>query len=206
MVLEASDGIGGRMRTDEVHGFRLDRGFQVLSTAYPEAQASLDDGELDLRPFYAGALIRYAGAFHRLADPWRHPWDAFRSVLAPIGGVRDKRRIARLRRRVLTTELPAMFASRDVSAVEFLREFGFSPEVIQRFFRPFFGGVFLESERQTSCRMLQFVFRMFAAGHATLPAEGRSYLGGKSFQKGPFRIGAFPERAGAEAWCIHIAS
>ena len=65
-----------------------------------------------------------------------------------------------------------MFASPDVSAVEFLREFGFSPEVIQRFFRPFFGGVFLESELQTSCRMLQFVFRMFAAGHATLPAEG----------------------------------
>ena len=89
-----------------------------------------------------------------------------------IGGVRDKLRIARLRRRVLTTELPAMFASPDVSAMEFLREFGFSPEVIQRFFRPFFGGVFLESELQTSCRMLQFVFRMFAAGHATLPAEG----------------------------------
>ncbi|MHB0960394.1 MAG: NAD(P)/FAD-dependent oxidoreductase [Pirellulaceae bacterium] len=172
MVLEASDGIGGRVRTDEVHGFRLDRGFHVLLTAYPEAQESLDYSELDLRPFYAGALIRCAGAFHRLADPWRHPWDALRGVLAPIGGVRDKLRIARLRRRVLTTELPAMFASHDVSAMEFLREFGFSPEVIQRFFRPFFGGVFLESELQTSCRMLQFVFRMFAAGHATLPAKG----------------------------------
>jgi phytoene dehydrogenase-like protein len=117
MVLEASDGIGGRVRTDEVHGFRLDRGFQVLVTAYPEAQESLDYGELDLRPFYAGALIRCAGVFHRLADPWRHPWDAFFGVLAPIGGVRDKLRIARLRRRVLNAELPALFASRDVPAV-----------------------------------------------------------------------------------------
>ena len=109
--------------------------------------------------------------FHRLADPWRHPWDAFLGVLAPIGGVRDKLRIARLRRRVLTTELSAMFASRDVSAMEFLREFGFSPEVIQRFFRPFFSGVFLESELQTSSRMLPFVFRMFASGDAALTAR-----------------------------------
>ncbi len=172
MVLEASDGIGGRVRTDEMHGFRMDRGFQVLLTAYPEAQESLDYGDLGLRPFYAGALIRCDGAFHRLADPWRHPWDAFLSVLAPISGARDKLRIAWLRRRVLTTELSAMFALRDVSAMEFLREFGFSPEVIQRFFRPFFSGVFLESELQTSSRMLQFVFRMFASGDAALPAAG----------------------------------
>jgi phytoene dehydrogenase-like protein len=65
-----------------------------------------------------------------------------------------------------------LFAARDAPASEFLHEFGFSREIIQRFFRPFFGGVFLESELQTSCRMLQFVFRMFAAGHATLPAQG----------------------------------
>jgi len=172
LVLEASDGIGGRVRTDEVNGFRLDRGFQVLLTAYPEAQESLDYRALDLRPFYAGALIRCAGGFHRLADPWRHPWDAVRGVLAPIGSVADKLRIARLRRRVFATDLPALFASPDVSAVEYLREFGFSSEMIQRFFSPFFGGVFLESELQTSCRMLQFVFRMFSAGHAALPAEG----------------------------------
>ncbi|MEO7143186.1 MAG: FAD-dependent oxidoreductase, partial [Bryobacteraceae bacterium] len=42
LVLEASDGIGGRMRTDQVDGFLLDRGFQVLLTAYPEAQNILD--------------------------------------------------------------------------------------------------------------------------------------------------------------------
>jgi phytoene dehydrogenase-like protein len=141
-------------------------------TAYPEAQEALDYGALDLRQFYAGALIRCADAFHRLADPWRHPWDAVRGALAPIGNIADKLRIARLRRRVLTSELPALFAAPDTSAVEFLRELGFSSEMIQRFFSPFFGGVFLESELQTSCRMLQFVFRMFSAGHAALPAEG----------------------------------
>ncbi|MFZ5833144.1 MAG: FAD-dependent oxidoreductase [Planctomycetota bacterium] len=72
LLLEASDGVGGRVRTDLVEGFRLDRGFQVLLTAYPAAQAILDYDRLDLRPFYAGAIVLHAGRFHRVADPWLH--------------------------------------------------------------------------------------------------------------------------------------
>lgn len=109
-VLEASDGVGGRVRTDDCNGFQLDRGFQVLLTAYPEAQGVLDYTALDLRSFYAGALIRTAGGFHRLADPWRHPWDALRGMFAPVGGLWDKLRIPSLRRRVLSQELPALTA------------------------------------------------------------------------------------------------
>ena len=37
LVLEASDGVGGRIRTDRIDGFQLDRCFQVFLTAYPEA-------------------------------------------------------------------------------------------------------------------------------------------------------------------------
>src|SRR5436190_24043276 len=72
-ILEAADGVGGRVRTDIVDGFRLDRGFQVLLTAYPEAQRLLDYAALDLRPFAPGALIRYRGRFHRVVDPRRSP-------------------------------------------------------------------------------------------------------------------------------------
>src|SRR5262245_54209428 len=70
-IIEASDAVGGRMRTDTLDGFRLDRGFQFLLTAYPEAQRLLDYAALDLRPFAAGVLVRYRGRFHRLVDPRR---------------------------------------------------------------------------------------------------------------------------------------
>src|SRR6185295_19474171 len=70
-ILEASDGIGGRVRTDECEGFLLDRGFQVLLTAYPEAQRTLDYHALDLRKFSPGALAWFAGRMNELVDPWR---------------------------------------------------------------------------------------------------------------------------------------
>ena len=73
VLLEASDGVGGRVRTDLVEGFRLDRGFQVLQTAYPEARRVLDYPALDLKPFYPGALVFYDGRLHRVGDPLRQP-------------------------------------------------------------------------------------------------------------------------------------
>ncbi len=60
-ILEASDGVGGRVRTDNVEGFLLDRGFQIFLTSYPEAQAILDYEALDLRPFYAGGVVSQLG-------------------------------------------------------------------------------------------------------------------------------------------------
>jgi len=54
-VLEAGEAVGGRVRTDVVDGFRLDRGFQVFLTAYPEAARELDLRALDLCPFEPGA-------------------------------------------------------------------------------------------------------------------------------------------------------
>jgi phytoene dehydrogenase-like protein len=86
LVLEASDGIGGRIRTDTVDGFRLDRGFQVFLTSYPEAKAILDYEALDLKPFLPGALVRYGGRFHELTDPWRRPFlGRRRNVLSAQG-------------------------------------------------------------------------------------------------------------------------
>lgn len=172
LVLEASDDVGGRVRTDRVDGFVLDRGFQVLLTEYPEAQAVLDYNQLNLSAFYAGALVRFGGKFRRAADPWRHPIDASRSLFGPIGTLADKLHVARLRSRVIKPKLPALFAAPDVPSDKFLRLFGFSPKMVDRFFRPFFSGVFLEFQLQTSSRMLQFVYRMFATGDAALPAEG----------------------------------
>lgn len=171
-LLEASDSIGGRARTDEVDGFLLDRGFQVLLTAYPEAQEVLEYQDLQLARFEPGALIRYQGKFHRFVDPWRRPRHVFSTAFSPVGSLGDKLRVARLRRRVCRGSLDDLFQRPETTTIEALHNAGFSEQIIERFFRPFLGGVFLDRELQTSSRMFDFVFRMFASGDAALPAAG----------------------------------
>src|SRR3712207_8380541 len=57
VVFEASDGVGGRVRTDASDGFLLDRGFQVYFTSYPVSKRHLDHAKLDFRSFDPGAII-----------------------------------------------------------------------------------------------------------------------------------------------------
>jgi phytoene dehydrogenase-like protein len=172
VVLEASDGIGGRVRTDRVDGFLLDRGFQTLLTAYPEAQRLLDLEALEPGEFYPGALIRAAGRFHRVADPFRRPRDALTAFLSPVCRLRDYPRLARLRGRARAGTVEGLFARRETTALDVLQRLELSPELVDCFFRPFLGGVFLDRELGTSSRMLDFVIRMFSLGSAVLPANG----------------------------------
>lgn len=171
-VIEASDGVGGRVRTDEVDGFLLDRGFQVLLTAYPETQRVLDYEKLDLRPFYPGSLVWYGGAFHKVADPWREPLDGVRGIISPIGTLADKARVGLLRSRVTQGSLEELFQRPEKTTLQALRDDGFSDSIIDRFFRPFLGGVFLNQELATSSRLFEFVFRMFSLGDTAVPALG----------------------------------
>ena len=171
-VLDASDAVGGRVRTDKVDGFLLDRGFQVLLEAYPECRQVLDYQALDLKSFFPGALIRFGCRFHRLADPWRRPLAAVSGAFSPIGGFADKLRVARLRRRVLATPLDELFARPEQTTRRALEAEGFSSSMIERFFRPFLGGIFLEPRLDTSSRMFEFVFKMFSAGTTSVPARG----------------------------------
>lgn len=172
LLLEASDGVGGRIRTDLVDGFRLDRGFQVFLTSYPEAKSVLDYDTLDLKPFLPGALIRFDGQFHELTDPWRRPFAALRSLRTPIGSLVDKLRVASFRSKTLKGTIEERFQDPETTSIKALQDAGFSPSMIERFFRPFLGGIFLDPELSTSSRMLSFVFRMFSLGNACLPSEG----------------------------------
>lgn len=176
IILEADVEVGGRARTDHHDGFLLDRGFQVFSTAYPEAKRILNYGSLKLHTFYPGALVRFDGGFHRIADPYRHPLHALQSLSNPIGTLRDKIRVAAWRRRVLSGATQDLFKYSETSTMNHLRSIGFSPIMIDRFFRPFLGGVFMDQELTTSSRMADFVFRMFAMGDIALPEEGMGAL------------------------------
>ena len=172
LLLEASDAPGGRVRTDLVDGFRLDRGFQIMLTAYPEARSALHYRSLKLRRLVPGALVWHGGRFHRFADPWREPIAAARFLFDDIVSFSDKLRVAALRARVRSGEIPELFTREDMPTYAYLRKFGFSPRMIERFFSPFFGGIFLEQELVTSSRYFQFLFRIFAAGSVAVPLEG----------------------------------
>ncbi len=171
-VLEAGDGVGGRVRTDAVDGFLLDRGFQVLLTAYPEAARVLDLAALDLRPFQAGALVRCGGRWTRVADPLRQPGDLPATLASPIGSLLDKARIGWLRQRVVSGPVERVWERPERTTLAELRALGFSDRFVAAFFRPFLGGVLLDDQLQTSSRQFEFVFRAFARGDAVLPAAG----------------------------------
>jgi phytoene dehydrogenase-like protein len=172
LVLEAAERPGGRVRTDEYKGFLMDRGFQVLQTAYPAARRILDYDALDLRPFQPGALIRFAGRFYRIGDPWRRLVDLLPTLFAPIGTLADKLRIARLRRRVLQGTEEELYARPETTTIQALHEFGFSEAIIERFLRPFLAAVFFDDRLEISSRAFEFVFRAFSGGDTALPAGG----------------------------------
>ena len=176
LVIEAADRVGGRVWTDAVDGFLLDRGFQVLLTAYPTTREVLDYDRLDLRPFEPGALVRVGDGFVSVSDPFRRPSEAVATLLAPIGSLADKSRIARLSLSLRRRSVEEILDAREYTTLERLSELGFGTEMIEGFFRPFLGGVFLDASLQTSSRMFEFVFKMFGAGPVAVPAEGMGAL------------------------------
>ena len=176
VIFEASDGVGGRVRTDELEGFLLDRGFQVFLDAYPEAGSLLDQGALDLRAFRPGALIYTGTGLRRLMDVFREPRHLRASAFAPIGTFADKLRVARLRWKLMGRSDAAIAGHADMTTERYLAQQGFTPGMIDGFFRAFYGGIFLERELQTSSRMFEFTFKMFARGNATVPARGMGQI------------------------------
>jgi len=172
LLLDASDAVGGRIRTDKKGGFLLDRGFQVLQTWYPQARRVLDYAALDLRPFDPGALVRFDGRFHRVTDVWRRPSRLLQMAMSPMATPADKLRMLMLRRHALKGDLKALYERPETDALIRLQEPGFSPRVIDRFFKPFFAGVFFEPDLAVSSRAFEFVFRAFALGDTALPARG----------------------------------
>jgi phytoene dehydrogenase-like protein len=172
VVLEGSDAIGGRVRTDVVDGFLLDRGFQVLLTSYPEVRRLLDLESLRLGAFTPGVLVFRGGRFVQLRDPFRRPTDAPRALAASLGTLADKARVARLRHRVRSGAVERLFVRPETSIAEALRRERFSGAMIEGFLAPFLRGVTLDPGLETSSRLFEFVLRMFAEGDGTLPATG----------------------------------
>ncbi len=172
VVVEASDGVGGRVRSDTVGGFILDRGFQVLLTGYPEIHRHLDIAALDLKSFEPGAIIWRHGKGSVVGDPFRRPATLASTSLAPIGTVADKARVALLRAKLRRTDPRALLRGDDTPTHHALRERGFSNDAIERFFTPLFGGIQLDPHLSASSRMFDVIFRTLATGDSAVPARG----------------------------------
>lgn len=172
-IVEASDGVGGRVRTDVVEGFALDRGFQVLLTSYPTPRHYLDFGELELQPMSHGALIRTGTrGFERVADPLRAPHRALSTALSFVGTLPDKLKVLKLAAALRDKTADAIWRGAEMSTLEYLMRWGFSDRFILEFFIPFYGGVFLDPGLDVSSKMFEYTFKLFAQGDAAVPARG----------------------------------
>ena len=172
LILEADHRIGGRIKSDLVGGFILDRGFQVLQTAYPEARGQLDYEKLELKTFSPGVAVRVNGAFFYISDPIRRPKDLWGTLTSPIGTFADRLRILKLFVDNQIKGPNGIFQSPDIPTIDFLTSYGFSGRIIDRFFRPFFAGACLDPDIKASSRIFRYLFSTFASGDAAIPAKG----------------------------------
>ena len=172
VVIESTDRVGGRVKTDFLDGFQLDHGFQVLLTSYPEAQKHLDYKSLELQKILPGAAIFLSKKQKIIGNPLKEISFLFPTLFSGVGCFSDKLRILQLNHILKRKTLSEIFSESELSTSLYLKQFGFSNDIIRDFFTPFFGGIFLESKLETSSRMFEFVYKMFGEGHAALPKAG----------------------------------
>lgn len=172
VILEASNSVGGRVKTHVVDGYQLDQGFQVLLDAYPMAKKYLDFNQLGLQKLLPGAVIFKKGKSMTIGDPLRDFNFMWSTLTADVGSLTDKIKIFNLNTHLKSKSIEAIFNSKEVSTLEYLQKFGFSSKMIETFFKPFFSGIFLEDELKTSSRMFEFVYKMFGEGLAVIPKAG----------------------------------
>ena len=194
LIVEKEEHVGGRLATDRVDGYQFDHGFQVLQTAYPAVRRWLDLDALGLEAFEPGAQVLLPqGERALVADPFRRPGKLLASAMSPVGSLGDKLRILRLVAYVRSRTPEQLFDTDEVSTHRWLRRFGFGDGLIEQFFRPFYGGIYLERELTTSSRMFLFTFKMFAEGEAVLPKGGIQAVGealAARLPEGSVRLGA----------------
>ncbi|MEJ2870790.1 NAD(P)/FAD-dependent oxidoreductase [Actinomycetospora sp. OC33-EN08] len=170
LVCEASDGVGGRVRTDTVDGFLVDRGFQILNTSYPALRAAVDLSALDLHPFVPGAAVRTEdGTLHHVA---RRPSWLPRTAVTRLLSLRGKLGVAAFTARSVLTPPQRQAAAPERSAADDLARFGLHGADVDRFLRPFLSGVLGDGELATSSRVVSLFWRTFALGDLTLPGRG----------------------------------
>ena len=171
-IIEASATVGGRVKTDTIHGHQLDHGFQVLLTSYPAAKKYLDFKALELQELLPGATIFKNGKSQTIGDPLRNLSLLLPTLFSTIGTFADKLKTLKLNRFLKKKSISDIFKTPETTTINYLQEIGFSEAMLHDFFKPFFSGIFLEPNLETSSRMFEFIYKMFGDGLAVIPKSG----------------------------------
>ncbi len=171
-IYDSNNFVGGRVTSEAVSGHALDVGFQVLLTAYPLAKKYLDYQALNLVSFENGSKIVSNGKMHTIGDAGRKFSFLWATLVAPVGSLGDKMKIFKLSKQLKAKSIEAIFETTETTTLAYLQKYGFTTKIIENFFRPFFGGIFLERKLDTSSRMFEFIFKMFSEGDAAIPSAG----------------------------------
>ena len=205
-VLEAAGHVGGRLTTDRVDGFLVDRGFQVLNTGYPRA-ADLDLAALELGWFLTGARVWVDGSSHRVLDPRSRPTSIAATATAPIGTLPEKAALAAFSVRAGYLPVERLRQAPERTAEEALQQAGAGGLVLERFLRPFLAGVLLEDRLETSSHYLDLLWRSFVRGRIGLPARGMQSVGQQLADRlpaGTVHLGC--RVTGVQGGVVHTAS
>lgn len=205
VVLDASQRVGGRVATDAIDGFLVDRGFQILLTAYPEVQRRLDLDALELQRFDPGAVVQIGRHRHLVADPLRRPRALVDTIRAPVGTPADKLRLARLVASVRRGRPADLLGRTDCATIEALDAAGFTDRMIDRFFRPLFSGIQLDPALEVSSRRFEIILRMLAVGDSAVPAGGMGAIPSQlaaGLPEGCVRLGAAVDALDGTTVCL----
>ena len=191
-VLEAAPYVGGRMSTEKVDGFRLDRIGQLLSTAYPELRLTPGLDALVLRPFAPGVLLHSDGRRHQAgaqmsAGGARGALHAVRALAsapakstprsgAPLGTAVDQARLSAALARLASTPVERLLSRPELPAAQALAARGVPARTVDGFLRPLLAALLCDPELTTSSRCADLALRSYAAGRLCLPEGGAEML------------------------------
>jgi hypothetical protein len=162
-VLEASTTIGGRVQTDEINGYRFDRGFQLINARYPEVEALHIIDKLDFRYAPRAVDVALDGSVVRLGDPRKYFLSALRSE---SGSIKEK-----------ISFLKYLFSrSTHGSNVESELLAAGCNNLYTRVLKPFLTGVFLAQPSRVDSVSGREIIKSFISGAPGLPARGAGEL------------------------------
>ena len=182
-VWEAADEVGGRIRTDRVDGFLLDRGFQLLNPAYPAVRRWVDVDALAMQPFGAGVVARtgdggddLAVLGHPLRDPRRLPGTLRQVAPRPREAAALARWLAPLLRAPSGRGLAAHLERDTDPPWRTALDTAGADGVLRRVAERFLTGTLLEDDGSTADGYVQLLVRTFLAGVPGLPTDGMQAL------------------------------
>ena len=171
VIIEKENYVGGRQQTIKIDNFLCDVGFQILLSAYDQLN-QFPINKLDNCYFPSGAKCYVNNTFHTLANPLKHPLNVANSLLNPATSITDYVKLAKHIFKLLSRSKEDIFAEPNISTSELFKSLKLSQNFITHFLNPFFKGIFLEQDLDTSARLCNYYLKLFATGHAIVPKKG----------------------------------